>query len=384
MPPLSLFLRATAAAVVGNAVTSTQYAQCAPAFSSSVFGAPDARTLDALGSIRLQDQDIPWEIESDDFHRGYDANKTQLQILRLRAEYVDSTGAKSPVMRVVGFFPGVPTSTVYEYLTNVTLRRGWDCNYTHFEQFAGNCPSTLPDSEMLRRPLATVAKKFYQCCGDECTLIPDVADVMLDHGWFCHRVGGSVLRRFGLADRLFQYERLSYAYGFRESAADMSGGVGISTKMYDIIFSGSKRAREEASAAAPSLSDWIQANREAVPCEEVDMNFQHVVLVPIAEAKAQLFCNSDQLRQLCTMGSMLDVRSTKLVYDVWKDTQSRTTRGTALLPGTLLIITSASNVGIPPLLPRWAQKTIMGTISRKAYDHLLTACLEDGSGEVTK
>ncbi|CAC9510900.1 protein of unknown function - conserved [Leishmania donovani] len=380
MPPLYALFRATASAVVGSALASAHYAQRASALTSSVVEGPDAGTADAVASMRLQDQTIPWEIECDDFRHGYQANTVQLQILRLRAEYAASSGEKSPVIRIVGFFPGVASKTVYEHLTNVTLRRGWDCNYTNFEQFSGKCPSTLAEVDALQRPFAAVANVRPCCSGDVCTLVPDVAGVVLDdHGWFTHRVGGPLLRRFGLADRLFQYERLTYEYYFGEGAAVTSTGAATASKMYDVLFSGSKRTREAASTAAPPLRAWLQANREAVPCEEVDMNFQHILLVPIADAEAQLFRNSDQLRSLCTMGSMIDVTSTKLVYDVWKDTQQRVLDGAASSPGTLLIMSSANNVGIPALLPRWAQKTILSTMSHKAYGYLLKACQEYSS-----
>lgn len=382
MPHLRTLFRATAIGVVASALASAHYAQRAPALASSVFEGPDAGTADAVASMRLQDQAIPWEMECDDFRHGYQTNTVQLQILRLCAEYAASSGEKSPVIRIVGFFPGVPSKTVYEHLTNVTLRRGWDCNYTNFEQFSGECPSTLAEVDPLRRPLAAVAKMRPCCSGDVCTLVPDVAGVVLDdHGWFTHRVGGPLLRRFGLADRLFQYERLSYAYCFAESAAVMSRDATTASKMYDVLYSGSKRTREVASTAAPSLRAWLQANREAVPCAEVDMNFQHILLLPIADAEAQLFRNSDQLRSLCTMGSMFDMTSTKLVYNVWKDTQQRVLDGTVSSPGTLLVMSSANNVGIPALLPRWAQKTILSTMSHKAYGSLLKACREHTSHE---
>lgn len=382
MPPFSTLLRATATGVIGSALASAHYAQRAPALASSVFEGPDAATADAVASMRLQDQGIPWEIECDDFHQGYQTNAVQLQILRLRAEYAASSGEKSPLIRIVGFFPGISSTTVYEHLTNVPLRRGWDCNYTNFEQFSGKCLCTLANVDALRRPFAAVAKVRPWCSGDVCTLAPDVAGFVLDdHGWFTHRVGGPLLRRFGLADRLFQYERLSYAYYDGEGAPAMYRDTATASKMYDVLFSGSKCTRETASTASPALRAWFEGNREAVPCEEVDVNFQHILLVPIADAKAQLFRDSDQLRSLCTMGSMIDVASTKLVYDVWRDTQQRVSDGAVSSPGTLLIMSSANNVGIPALLPRWAQKTILSTMSHKAYGNLLKACREHSSHE---
>ncbi|GET90584.1 hypothetical protein, conserved [Leishmania tarentolae] len=380
MPPLYTLLRFTALGVAGSGLTSWGYAQRASALTSSILERPDAATADAVASMQLQDQGIPWEIECDDFHHGYQTNTIQLQILRLRAEYAAPSGEKSPVIRIVAFFPGVSSSIVYEHLTNVPLRRGWDCNYTNFEQFPGNCPSTLSEAHAPRRPFEAVAKMHPCCSGDVCTLVPDVASVVLDdYGWFTHRVGGPLLRRFGLADRLFQYERISYAYNFGKGAAIKSGESSTANKMYDVLFSGSKRTREAASIAAPPLRAWLQANREAVPCEEVDVNFQHILLMPIADAEAQMFRNPDRLRALCTMGSMLDEVSTKLVYDMWKDTQQRVSDGAAPSPGTLLVMTSANNVGIPGLLPRWAQRTILSTMSHKAYSLLLKACWEHSS-----
>ncbi|KAG5486787.1 hypothetical protein LSCM4_06252 [Leishmania orientalis] len=381
MPPLFLLLRATAIGVVGSVLASAHSVQCTQASPSCALGASDAHTIDALASIRLQDQGIPWDVESDDFHHGYNAKTVQLQILRLRAEYADSTGSKSPVMRIVGFFPGVPTSSVYKHLTNVALRCRWDSNYTHFEQFLGKCPATLAKAEDLRRPFAAVAKKRAHCSGDVCTLVPDVVSATLDGGWFSHRVGGPLMRRFGLADRLFQYERHTYAYSFCKDAVTMPGDTARTTTVYDILFSGSKRAREAAAIEAPLLGAWLRANRDAVACEEVNVNFQHIALIPIADAESQLFADSNQLRQLCRMGSMLDTSSTKLVYDLWKSSHERFSRGAASSPGTLLVMTSANDVSVPALLPRWAQNTIVATMSRKAYSQLLKVCVEKAADE---
>ncbi|KAG5473939.1 hypothetical protein LSCM1_04575 [Leishmania martiniquensis] len=380
MPHVSAFLRAAAISAVGAALVTTHTVLCAHPLPSCMLSTSNAHLMDAVASMRLQDQGIPWDIEGDDFHNGYDPKTVQLQILRLRAEYVDSTGSTSPVMRIVGFFPGVSTSSVYEHLTNVSLRRAWDVNYTHFEQFAGKCPTTLGNVDELRRPLAAVAKTRAKCSGDVCTLVPDVTSVELDNGWFSHRVGGALMRRFGLADRLFQYERHSYAHSLGTSSPT-SVNAAPTPQMYDVLFSGSKRAREKAAIEAPQLGAWLRANRDAVACEEVNMNFQHILLIPIADAPAQLFGNSEQLRQLCIMGSMLDLKSTKLVYDVWKKTHEQVLRGTDSFPGTLLVMTSANDVSVPAFFPRWAQKTILATMSRKAYGLLLKACLQRSADE---
>ncbi|KAG5499439.1 hypothetical protein JKF63_08003 [Porcisia hertigi] len=376
MPSFFLLLRATALGAVGGALASVQYVRCMPELSSSLFTPPDAPPPDVLSSMRMQDQAISWEVETDDFRHGYQGGAVPLQILRLGADYVDSSGASSPVMRIVGFLPGVTTPTVYEHLTDLTLRCRWDRNYTLFAKFTGTVPLKLLEDEKLCRPFATVAKKRPDCSGNVCTLVPDMFCVAFDANWFCHRVGGALLRRFGLADRLFQYERLSSVYSFREAPAATDGKVVNAVKFYDVLFSGSKRARQAAAEAAPELAAWLQANHDAAPCEEVDVNFQHILLVPVADAEAQLFSNAYQIRQLCRMGSMVDERSTKLVYDVCKDTLHRFSSGAASSPGTLFVMTSANNVSLPARLPRWAQRMILGSVSRTAYGRLLQACRE--------
>ncbi|KAK7200208.1 hypothetical protein NESM_000072200 [Novymonas esmeraldas] len=376
MPPVGAFLRAATLGSLGGALVSARNAWCAPVLPPAPTGASDELTVDAIAGMRLQDQSTLWDIELDEFGGGYRADTAQLQILRLRAEYADSTGATAPVMRIVGFFPAVATSTVHDHLTNVELRRRWDANYTHFARFDGTRPPVVLESvPTVRRPLAAVARRRPQCSGDVCTLVPDVSTAALDDGWFCHRVGGALLRRFGLADRLFQYERISFVHRFDGGRADTAETGGGAAAMYDVLFCGSKRARAAATSMAPPLGAWLQENRSASPCEEVDVNFQHVVLIPIADAAEQLFADAAQLRRLCTMGSLLDETSSKLVYSVFKDTTERAARGAAPQPGTLLVMTSANKVGVPPLLPRWVQATVSSTMSRKAYGRLLEECV---------
>lgn len=368
MSLLSTFLKAAALGAVANAMCPAGRVDCASLLDDSTPAAANAATQDLVASMRMQDRGLEWTVEADDFKQGLRAATAQLQILRLCGDYTDVEGNNVPVMRLVGFFPGVSTDTLYRHLTDLQLRLAWDTNYTFYEAFTGKFDGSLREAA-LQRPMAAVARKRPNCEGDVCTLVPDVEGTFLDHGWFGHGVGSASLRRFGLVDRLFQYERLSHAFRLTTDASPLT--------MYDIVFSGSRRTREAAAAASPGLASWLQARRSCGDCEGVDVNFQHIALVPIADAAAQLTNHPEQLQRLCTMGSMLDEATAKLVYGVLKDSQHRTERGEAALPGTLLVMTSANNVRVPTFLPVWMQKKISGSLSRKAYGQLMDACLKD-------
>lgn len=372
------FLKAAALGAVANAFLPTRCVQCAPLLDASQTPLAEATTAtqDFRASICLQDGDAHWSVEADDFQNGLRAATAQLRILRLGDEYVDAEGNSAPVMRLVGLFPGVSTDVLHRHLTDLRLRLAWDTNYTFFERFPGEFCGTLQGS-LLQRPLAAVAKKRRHCEGDVCTLVPDISSSTFDHGWFCHGVGSSSLRRFGLVDRLFQYERLSHAFHFTADTDVTPATAATTLTMYDILFSGSKTAREAAGAASPPLAAWLKARRSRGDCEGVDVNFQHILLLPIADANAQILERPEQLQRLCTMGSVLDVQTAKLVYSVFKDSQERTNNGQASLPASLLVMTSANNVSVPVFLPLWMQKKISGSVSRKAYGNLMAACLKE-------
>ncbi|KPI82724.1 hypothetical protein ABL78_8262 [Leptomonas seymouri] len=373
MPLFNIFLKAAALGAAAKALLPVSCTQCAPLLDDPQASAADAANQDLIASMRLLDQHPQWTIEADDFQSNFRKGTAQLRILRLSDEYTDAEGNRVPVMRLVGLFPGVSTDKLYHYLTNRQKRLAWDTNYSFYESFNGDCCGSLKDPS-LQRPMAAVAKKRPRCEGDVCTLVPDVSSSTFDHNWFCHGVGSPSLRRFGLADRLFQYERLSTAFRFAKDPAHPSSCV---LTAYDIIFSGSRRARDAAAAASPALASWLQARRSSGDVEGVDINFQHIVLIPIADAHDQLLAQPEQLYRLCTMGSVLDTKTAKLVYDVFKESQTRTEQGRASLAGSLLVMTSANNVRVPAFLPLWVQKKISGSVSRKAYGNLMSACMED-------
>lgn len=384
---MGLFMKAAVMGAATHAVLSSRSAQCSPVLNELQHSTvTDAAVLDLISSMALLDRNPQWTVEADDFKHDLRAATAQLRILRLGATYIDADGDEAPVMRLVGLFPGVTTEAVYRHLTDLQARPAWDSNYTFYERFDGSFDGTLQASS-LQRPMALVAKKRPHCEGDVCSLIPDVSSRAFDHHWFCHGVGSAALQRVGLVDRLFQYERLSRAFTFAPDPAESAPPPpspsastlppATSLTVYDILFSGSKRARAAAAAASPALGAWLQARRDSDACEGVDVNFQHIVLIPIADANEQLLKQPEQLHRLCTMGSVTSTEAAKAVYGVFKDTKVRCEQGKAPHPACLLVMTSANNVSVPKYLPSWMQRKISASVSRKAYGQLMAACVQE-------
>jgi hypothetical protein len=373
MSLFGVFLKAAALGAAANALLPARVAQCIPLLDAPQPTAGGDGTKDLVASMALLDRTPKWSIEADDFQSDVQAGTAQLRILRLSDEFTDADCRRAPVMRLVGLFPGVSTDTLYQHLTDLQMRPAWDTNYTFYERFDGTFSGTLQEPS-LQRPMAAVSKKRPQCEGDVCTLVPDVSSTALDHHWYGHGVGSPALRRFGIADRLFQYERFSRSF---QISGEVSTALSAGVTVYDVLFSGSKRAREVASAASPTLAAWLQARRDSPTCEGVEVNFQHIVIIPLADANEQLMTHPEQLQRLCTMGSVMDETAAKLVYTVLKDSQMRYEEGNAALPASLLVMTSANNVNMPTLLPLWMQKKISGSVSRKAYSQLMAACLKN-------
>lgn len=321
-------------------------------------------------SMQFLDSTVAWTIDSNDFGGNADERTARFQILRLPLQYTASDGKLAPIMRIVGFFPSISPENLYTQMTDLTERRRWDSNYAAYDKYTGKFESSL--HEEINRPLGMVAKKTPQCNGDLCQLIPDVKATILDNNWYSHRVGSQLLRRFGLRDRLFNYERITFRYELVGKQLDSA-----LPPMYDVLFSGSRRAVTDASRRSSELHSWLTSKEKEGSADLVDVNFQHILILPIANFKEQLLNNADQFTKICESRSVLDIDSTRDVYNVFKDTCKRMAcNGSASGGGSLLIMTSANHVSIPVSLPQWLQSTVVSTVSRQAYRHLMKACLE--------
>lgn len=381
-------------------------------------------------------------------------------------------GNPAPVMRLVGFFPGATTTQVYHALMDVQERLLWDGNYLAFEQWPkpswwgtkggggdeeAKCYSL--DDESIRRDMAAVAPKVPLCVGDTCRLVPSVESELLDHNWLCHKVGSRFLARFGIAPRFFRYERVGYAHRMRDVALpasatrrDADGDASPASPAdpspheerprsaaladavaYDILYCGSRQGVAEATAASHALSDFLLRvartthTREggastpegsaagdkptAAPVVPVDLNYQHVLLVPVASFQKQLLHHhhaadgrspphhtgavvSPVFDRLANSGSMRDTAATRAAYELLRASTVATLHGdesrkdnnnnsssssssgsthAVADSGTLMVMTSANDVSLPTGLPTWLQRYLSSVLSHQAYDELSKA-----------
>ncbi|EKF33698.1 hypothetical protein MOQ_002435 [Trypanosoma cruzi marinkellei] len=310
-----------------------------------------------------------WKVESSNFLKRGEVSRhndePKVQVLRLGSSYSpdDGNGHPIPFMRVVGFFPDALPEEIFNFMTDLYLRRKWDRNYHMFRKWDCSAEQSAPETlNSVKRPIEMVAKKRPMCQNDVCLLVPDIKEEVVDHGWFAHRVGHSLLDRFGIADRFFAYQRRSVCYTKLGSDASL-------LKVYDVLYSGSGETVKKATEQSEPLAEWLHLCESEQEATRVSVNYQHILIIPIADAASQLW--ADPLR-LAFGGSMVDGKTTKIVYDEFMDS-IRLYAETKKLDGTLMIMTSANDVQMPSGVPMWAQRMLATFFSNYAHREMLKA-----------
>lgn len=326
--------------------------------------------------MQFLDSHSAWEVETTDFGQDGRGPSTahgnaSIQIMRLREDYVAEDGQKAPFMRLVGFFPGATSTSVFHHLTDLTLRQKWDTNYRAFERFEGNDTPSRHMKE-LSRPLFSAVRTARQCEGDVCRLVPDTRADIIDSGFFFHRVGSRLLERLGVTDRFFAYERVSWEYS---SVAPIIAPV----RMYDVLYHGVCPTTGEQGPLAAAQQWWMH-NEKRKPAVPVAVHYQHILLLPIANFDQQVTNRPGAFSEITRLGSMADTSSTETAYRIFRESVKLAANGETGLEGTLLVMTSANEAGVPKQLPRFAQKKIASVVGHQAYGELMKALRRDATG----
>ncbi|KAH9577493.1 hypothetical protein LSM04_006843 [Trypanosoma melophagium] len=319
----------------------------------------------------LDQRQEEWNVESNNFPKGKAVERRceepKIQVLRLGSPYpVNSeNGRPAPFMRVVGFLPDVNPEEVFECMTDLQRRKEWDHNYHMFRKWDDSSEKNIKKClNAVERPIEMVAKKSSVCQNDCCVLVPDIRRSVVDYGWFAHRVGHKLLEQFGIADRLFVYERSSVCY--KPLNID---SMNASLKMYDVLYSGTDEVVNESNNQSEGFAEWLHLCEKEHEATRVSVNYQHIIILPIADAASQLWLNP---MPLSFGGSMVDKKSTKVVYDTFMNSV-RLHKETKRLDGTLMIMTSANDVQIPSSVPMWAQRMLASFFSNHAHREMLKA-----------
>lgn len=287
-------------------------------------------------------------------------------VLQHSAGFDSGDGQKAPFLRAVGYFPGATPEDILVRMIDPPSRLQWDRNYVFFEAFPE--ADTVPVLCHALRPFRRAVPRTTVCSDGACRLVfQDVHRTLEERGWLAHKVGNKLLHKVGLSDRLMTYERRTFGYSVDAAS------VGVS--MYDVVYNGSRETVRQATSASPAYARWLARIAGEGSCSLCDVNYQHLMLLPIVDAGEQLVRQPDTLRSICVSGSLVDVGSTKLLYDFIKQgaAMSAERRGVAAeteLAGTLLLMTSANNIEVPKALPAWFQTRVMNMTSAQAYGYL--------------
>lgn len=287
-----------------------------------------------------------------------DLENPAIQIMRAKDPFIMSDGTKIPLRRVVVFFPKGDVDTIFSYVTDCSLRLKWDFNYRSFEELPkGNKDSCTPKQEGLWE--SGIEK------------LPETSTLLVNDGWLAHRVGCSGFARFGVEDRLFVYYRWCYCHIYSPLFESRKKQY----KFYNIIYDGSDKMKKMYSENSDCLA-WVKSHEINCSCVNCSMNYQHIVLLPVDDANAQLSSKSSIFSSILGSGSVLS-RDTaeKYISFLAEPSVSDKTKCKAKIEGTLLMITSVNDVGVPAVLPLWVEKKISSQVSVRVFKSLLQHAL---------
>ncbi|CAD2213453.1 hypothetical protein AGDE_12295 [Angomonas deanei] len=262
-------------------------------------------------------------------------------------------------MRMVCFLPGVTPDAVCLCMCEPSARLQWDENYRHFEKFTDD--DAVTDVKQRTRPIRDVCGKTAVCVGDRCLLSPVIGENRTESAWFSHRVSTGFAASLGQPDRLFFYLRRTFTYLFQDNGDAFH-------PMIDVLYDGSSSMFEHANAKSGAFQMWAAKQREKT-FHSAWMNYQHACFVPITNFEQQI--TPETVTEISTTGSMFDVKSSKSFYKLFSESRELQRVGNGGVSGTLLVMTSANDIGIPPFLPRWSQKKIMVYVATRDFDHLM-------------
>lgn len=307
------------------------------------------------------DRSKRWAVEFSNFSSRSASERQHspsLQIQRLKERCLLS-GREVPVMRIVGFFPHIHPSTLFELVTDRERRRHWDYNYLMFDHFVG---SQEPPERVLS------SSKYENYRGDCC---PHAVTSMNNNGWFTHRVGSFFLDSLGVASRQFLYFRRSYQ--FRLSTKDPHQHFSL----FHIIYDGSDQTIDNALGDG-ELTNWVEKHRQATTAIHSKMNYQHIALLPVADMDSQLYGeNAESFRLLSNSGSIFDRDMFCRALTLSSDSLSLAKKQKEnQLSGTLCIITSVNDIYVPPSIPKMVQRKMASSMTVKVYNTLMKAALQ--------
>lgn len=314
-----------------------------------------------VSAASCMDRSKRWAVEFSNFS-SRSASERQyspsLQIQRLKERCLLS-GREVPVMRIVGFFPHIHPSTLYELVTDRERRLHWDSHYLMFDNFIG---SQEPPDRVLSSPKCEDYRA--DCC-------PHVITTMNNNGWFTHRVGSFFLDSLGIATRQFLYFRRSYQ--FRLLSKDLRQHFSL----FHIIYDGCDQTIEKALEDG-ELTSWVEKNQKSTTVVHSKMNYQHIALLPVADMDAQLYGeNAESFRLLSNSGSIFDRDMFCNALAFSSDSLSLAEKQKEnQLSGTLCIITSANDVHIPFSIPKMVQRKMASSMTVKVYNTLMKAALQ--------
>lgn len=331
----------------------------------------DASALQPLWRcMRFIDDNCSWDIDTSNFFTDEDRDndvhvEPNIQLMRLNSVYKVDGEEDAPILRVVAYLPSSKSFDVCRQLTDLELRPQWDVNYLTFEKIPCTKEQLQPllHMEKVVRPFHDNVHGTDKSQADRTHKIQPLECTTCDEGWYAHRVGSNFFSKLHILPRLFCYERVVRKYclctdQYKSNDEECA---------YEILFEGSRQRQQLMKRNSKSFREWFEHVLAAQQSQLVGVNYQDIILLPIADYKMQLESEQQALWKLMKSGSMTNTADTQLIYDFIK--QSSILRAENRKPassGTLLIMTSSIDSAAPRAMPIWLQKKITSVVGQRA------------------
>ncbi|CUG86870.1 Hypothetical protein, putative [Bodo saltans] len=338
-----------------------------------------------------------WELQTSNMNASYLKKLTEpsklpksfgVEVLRGTTSYASTV---TP-MRVVGYFPNIAPKDLHAHITDQTLRLKWDKNYDMF--------SIMHSDDAVRLAVSVPDINQSSITHAVTSALPKESVGPLQQNWACHRVSSSLLQKFGVKAKLFQYERVSWSI-FEEAAHVIAYRSIVDPKQsYPLGFAPPPKPVQKAivkkkekqspvidftqdHASFTKILEMFFKRYEKPEDEKVIMHHQTIALLPIrGTSTANL---EHALLDARSIGSVTDNSFLDFVSQNKKRIQeSGGAAVSAQIQGTLMILTSLNETPIPKAIPQWAQKRAAHFFTSQAYEMLYHCALANTANHHTK
>ena len=292
-----------------------------------------------------------------------------MDVVRLNKKY----GGRVPVMRVIGYFPGLNPTELVEHMVQLKLRMKWDHHYRAFEVIKDVADGPQESLEPLARQ----------------------GDHHRRSEWLFHIVRSSYLEKFGIAERYFIYTRTIFDHPLPQLRRILPANEADYASAFKVLYRGLVPNKDMPYVTKTDAGKepthhvrgmYVEQVRSAlakhlsilkIPSTHVFMHFQDVLLTPVLSYESL----QKQLAAFRFGGSALTRELPEELFlpvDAPAAPPSNGAQPSSVAPfrGTLLVMSSANDVQTASL-PHWLERVVTSFFCWQSYMYLWETVTSD-------